>query len=75
MNSHVPVAVLGRTGLSVTRLGIGGAYCEAAEGQLDRLPGRGSCCVLRGSYSVLRAPFRQHAARSPDRVPLPGESP
>ena len=28
----IPTAVLGRTGLEVTRLGIGGAYCETADG-------------------------------------------
>ena len=28
----LPRTTLGRTGLSVTRLGIGGAYCKTAEG-------------------------------------------
>jgi len=32
MNSQLPTTVLGRTGLLVTRLGIGGAYCETPEG-------------------------------------------
>lgn len=29
---HLPTTILGRTGLKVTRLGIGGAYCETVEG-------------------------------------------
>lgn len=32
MGNQLPTAVLGRTGLVVTRLGIGGAYCETADG-------------------------------------------
>jgi len=32
MTYELPQAVLGRTGLRVTRLGVGGAYCESAEG-------------------------------------------
>ena len=32
MDYDLPQTVLGRTGLSVTRLGIGGAYCESVEG-------------------------------------------
>ena len=32
MAYEIPKTVLGRTGLTVTRLGIGGAYCESAEG-------------------------------------------
>ena len=31
MAYEIPKTVLGRTGLKVTRLGIGGAYCESAE--------------------------------------------
>ena len=31
MAYEIPKTVLGRTGLTVTRLGIGGAYCESAE--------------------------------------------
>ncbi len=32
MSYDLPVTTLGRTGLAVTRLGIGGAYCETVEG-------------------------------------------
>ncbi len=32
MAYDIPTATLGRTGLTVTRLGIGGAYCEDADG-------------------------------------------
>ena len=32
MAYQIPKTVLGRTGLTVTRLGIGGAYCESANG-------------------------------------------
>ena len=32
MAYELPVTVLGRTGLTVTRLGIGGAYCETPDG-------------------------------------------
>ena len=32
MAYEIPKTVLGRTGLTVTRLGIGGAYCESVEG-------------------------------------------
>ena len=32
MTNELPTSVLGRTGLVVTRLGIGGAYCESADG-------------------------------------------
>ena len=32
MAYEIPKTVLGRTGLTVTRLGIGGAYCESADG-------------------------------------------
>ena len=32
MANQIPQTVLGRTGLVVTRLGTGGAYCEAADG-------------------------------------------
>ena len=32
MSYDLPVTILGRTGLAVTRLGIGGAYCETVEG-------------------------------------------
>jgi len=32
MKYELPTTVLGRTGLRVTRLGIGGAYCESPEG-------------------------------------------
>ena len=32
MTNTLPRAILGRTGLEVTRLGIGGAYCETVEG-------------------------------------------
>jgi uncharacterized protein len=32
MPYHLPTTTLGRTGLTVTRLGIGGAYCETVEG-------------------------------------------
>ena len=32
MAYDLPWTVLGRTGLEVTRLGIGGAYCESADG-------------------------------------------
>ena len=32
MVDKLPRAILGRTGLEVTRLGIGGAYCETADG-------------------------------------------
>ena len=31
MGYEIPKTVLGRTGLTVTRLGVGGAYCESAE--------------------------------------------
>ena len=31
MAYEIPKTVLGRTGLTVTRLGIGGAYCESAD--------------------------------------------
>jgi aryl-alcohol dehydrogenase-like predicted oxidoreductase len=31
-NTRLPTAILGRTGLVVTRLGIGGAYCETPDG-------------------------------------------
>ena len=37
MVNGVPTAVLGRTGLEVTRLGIGGAYCETPEGYVAAL--------------------------------------
>lgn len=32
MSTHLPTITLGRTGLVVTRFGIGGAYCETVEG-------------------------------------------
>ena len=32
MAYDLPRTTLGRTGLTVTRLGIGGAYCETVEG-------------------------------------------
>jgi len=32
MGYDIPRAILGRTGLEVTRFGVGGAYCESAEG-------------------------------------------
>ena len=32
MSNSLPTAILGRTGLTVTRLGIGGAYCETPHG-------------------------------------------
>ena len=32
MSYDIPKVVLGRTGLSVTRFGVGGAYCESVEG-------------------------------------------
>jgi len=32
MTYDLPTTVLGRTGLTVTRLGVGGAYCESADG-------------------------------------------
>ena len=32
MSGGIPTTVLGRTGLTVTRLGIGGAYCKTPEG-------------------------------------------
>ena len=32
MSYDLPVTILGRTGLAVTRLGIGGAYCETVDG-------------------------------------------
>jgi len=32
MDNSIPMAILGRTGLRVTRLGIGGAYCETPDG-------------------------------------------
>ena len=32
MAFDVPTGILGRTGLQVTRLGVGGAYCESVEG-------------------------------------------
>jgi hypothetical protein len=32
MTNHLPVITLGHTGLRVTRLGIGGAYCKTIEG-------------------------------------------
>lgn len=32
MRRELPRTILGRTGLEVTRLGVGGAYCESAEG-------------------------------------------
>jgi len=32
MDEGIPTTTLGRTGLTVTRLGIGGGYCETAEG-------------------------------------------
>ena len=32
MACHIPQTVLGRTGLVATRLGIGGAYCQTADG-------------------------------------------
>ena len=32
MDNSIPMAILGRTGLRVTRLGIGGGYCQTPEG-------------------------------------------
>ena len=32
MAYEIPTTVLGRTGLTVTRLGSGGAYCESVDG-------------------------------------------
>ena len=32
MTYELPVTTLGRTGLTVTRLGVGGAYCKTVEG-------------------------------------------
>ena len=32
MSYDLPTTTLGRTGLTVTRLGIGGAYCPSPEG-------------------------------------------
>jgi len=32
MGANLPTTILGRTGLTVTRLGVGGAYCETPEG-------------------------------------------
>lgn len=32
MNYHLPRTTLGRTGLEVTRLGVGGAYCKTVDG-------------------------------------------
>ena len=32
MAYEIPKTVLGRTGLTVTRLGTGGAYCESVDG-------------------------------------------
>lgn len=37
MANDLPRTVLGRTGLTVTRLGIGGAYCETVEGYRQAL--------------------------------------
>ena len=37
MTFQLPTAILGRTGLRVTRLGIGGAYCETPEGYVAAL--------------------------------------
>lgn len=37
MAYQIPKTVLGRTGLTVTRLGIGGAYCESADGYREAL--------------------------------------
>ena len=37
MAYQLPTAELGRTGLVVTRLGIGGAYCETPEGYVAAL--------------------------------------
>jgi hypothetical protein len=31
MDNRIPMVALGRTGLRVTRLGIGGGYCETAD--------------------------------------------
>jgi len=35
--TNLPTTVLGRTGLTVTRFGVGGAYCEAPEGYVRAL--------------------------------------
>ena len=32
MSYNLPKTILGRTGLEVTRLGVGGAYCDSVEG-------------------------------------------
>jgi aryl-alcohol dehydrogenase-like predicted oxidoreductase len=37
MAYNLPLTVLGRTGLTVTRLGIGGAYCDSVEGYITAL--------------------------------------
>jgi len=37
MRYDLPLTVLGRTGLTVTRLGIGGAYCDSVDGYLAAL--------------------------------------
>ncbi len=37
MGYELPQTVLGRTGLTVTRLGIGGAYCDSVDGYLAAL--------------------------------------
>ena len=37
MADSIPRIVLGRTGLEVTRLGIGGAYCRTVEGYREAL--------------------------------------
>lgn len=39
MNSDFPRTELGRTGLTVTRFGVGGAYCESVEGYQRALDG------------------------------------
>ena len=36
MADQIPQTTLGRTGLVVTRLGTGGAYCETADGYRAR---------------------------------------
>ena len=37
MSYNIPTTILGRTGLRVTRLGIGGAYCKTPEGYVAAL--------------------------------------
>ena len=37
MTNNMPRSVLGRTGIEVTRLGIGGAYCQTVDGYRQAL--------------------------------------